>query len=53
MKQEKATKVGCQACKSSKQIVKTQNFLMISGGVLSILAIYGTIRLVMDIISLF
>jgi len=53
MKEQKATKVGCQACKTNKNVVKTQTFLMISGGFLFVLSIYGLVRLVQDIISLF
>lgn len=53
MEQKKATKVGCQACKSNKNVVKTQTFMMIFGGIMFLLATYGSIRLVQDIISIF
>lgn len=53
MENKKSTKVGCQACKTNKGIIKTQNFLIGFGVVMFLLSIYGTIRLIQDISSLF
>jgi len=53
MKEQKATKVGCQACKTNKRVLRTHNFFIISGSILFVLSMYGTVRLIMDIISLF
>lgn len=53
MEKTEATKVGCQACKSDRGVKKTKRFVFISGGVLFGLAIYGGIKLVQDIMSLF
>jgi len=53
MKKKEATKVECSTCKSNKGVKKTQRFLYIFGGVIFILSIYGGIKLVKDIMSLF
>jgi hypothetical protein len=53
MEKKEATKVGCSACKSNKGVKRTQQFTFIFGGFMFGLAIYGGIRLVKDIMSLF
>jgi hypothetical protein len=53
MEKKEATKVGCSACKSNKGVKRTQRFVFIFGGIMFLLAIYGGIKLVKDIISLF
>lgn len=53
MEKKEATKVGCQSCKTNKGVIKTQRFLIGFGLVMFILSIYGTIRLVYDVMSLF
>lgn len=53
MENKEATKVGCQSCKTNKGVIKTQRFLIGFGVVMFVLSIYGTIRLVQDILSLF
>jgi hypothetical protein len=53
METKEATKVGCQSCKSDKGVKRVQKFMFITGGVVFALAIYGSIRLVQDIMSLF
>jgi hypothetical protein len=49
----RSTKVGCQACKTNKGVVRTQRFMVIFGGIMFALAIYGSVRLYQDISSLF
>jgi hypothetical protein len=52
MKKKEATKVtGCRKCNKGQE--NLQMFLVISGGLLFSLAIYGGIRLVQDIMSWF
>ena len=53
MEKNESTKVGCQACKTNKGVIRTQRFMFIFGGVMFALAIYGGIRLCQDISSLF
>ena len=53
MENKESTKVGCQACKTNKGVIRTQRFIFIFGGVMFALAIYGGIRLFQDISSLF
>lgn len=53
MEKEKASKVGCQACKSSRKIQNMNTAVFILGGVLFTLSIYGLISLIFDIKSLF
>lgn len=52
MEKKEATQVtGCKKCNKGQE--RLQKFLMISGGVLFALAVYGTVRLIQDIVSLF
>ena len=53
METKEATKVGCSACKTSKGVKRTQNFLFWVGGVMFVFAIYGFISFVYDMITLF
>lgn len=53
MEKKEATKVGCQSCKTNKGVIRTQKFVFIVGGFLFGLSIYGVVRLIQDIISLF
>lgn len=53
MEKKEATKVGCQSCKTNKGVIKVQKFLIGTGIVMFLLSIYGTIRLIQDISSLF
>ena len=53
MEEKKATQVGCQSCKDSKKIQQTQKFVFIYGSVGLALMVYGAIKLIQDIISLF
>jgi len=53
MEKEKATKVGCQACKKNQNIQKVQNFVFIFGGLFFILAIIGLVSLVRFLFNLF
>jgi hypothetical protein len=52
MEKKEATKVtGCRKCNKGQE--NLQMFLVISGGLLFSLAIYGAVRLIQDIISWF
>ena len=53
MEKKEATKVGCQSCKTNKGVIRTQRFVLIFGGLMFGLAIYGAVKLVQDIITLF
>lgn len=53
MEKKESTTVVCQACKSNRGVKKTQRFVFIVGGTMLTLAIYGGIKLIKDIISLF
>lgn len=53
METKEATKVGCQACKSNKAVIRTQRFVFVFGGLIFGLAIYGAVRLVQDILLMF
>jgi hypothetical protein len=53
MEKKEATKVGCQSCKTNKGAVRTQKFVFVFGGLIFALSVYGTIRLIQDITSLF
>lgn len=53
MENKEATKVGCQACKTNKGVIRTQRLVFTLGTIISLLAVYGGIRLVQDISSLF
>jgi len=53
MEKKEATKVGCQSCKTSKKIKNTQKVVFVFGGLIFLLSVYGTIRLIQDISSLF
>ena len=53
MEEQKATEVGCQACKKSPKILAYEKGVFIFGGVLFFLALYGVISVVSDIVSLF
>lgn len=53
MENKEATKVGCQACKSNKGVIRAQRLVFTLGTIISLLAVYGGIRLVRDIFSLF
>ena len=53
MEKEEATKVGCQACKSDKGVKRVQAFLYTLGFIMFGLSIYGGIRLVKDLMSIF
>lgn len=49
MEKEEATKVGCQACKSDKAVKRTQALVLVFGGLVFALSIYGAIRLCQDL----
>ena len=53
MEKEKATKVGCQACKKNPQVKTVVNTVFIAGGIVVSLAIWGLISLVKFLIGLF
>jgi hypothetical protein len=53
MDKKEATKVGCQSCKTDKGSIRTQRFVFIVGGLMFGLAIYGAVKLVQDIMTLF
>jgi hypothetical protein len=53
MEKNESTKVGCQACKTNKGAIRTQRFVFIAGGLMFALSVYGTVRLIQDIMSLF
>ena len=53
MEKKETTKVGCQSCKSNKGVERTQKFLYVLGFIMFGLSIYGGIRLVKDLSSLF
>lgn len=53
MEKEKASKVGCQACKNSRKIKNFNTGVFIAGGILFTLSIYGLVSLILDIVSLF
>ena len=53
MENKEATKVGCQACKTNKGVIRAQRLVFTLGTIISILALYGGIRFVQDISSLF
>lgn len=53
MENKEATKVGCQACKTNKGVIRTQRLVFILGTIISLLAVYGGISLAIDISSLF
>jgi len=45
-------KEGCKSCKTDKGVIRTQRFLIIFGGILFALAIYGLVSLINDIKSI-
>jgi hypothetical protein len=53
MEEKKATEVGCQSCKDSKQVKTTQRIVFIGGGLFFFFGIYGIISFFKDLISLF
>lgn len=53
MENKKSTKVGCQACNSSKKIKKTRNFVFIAGSLVLGFGIYGVYKLIKEIILFF
>lgn len=53
MEKKEVTKVGCQSCKTDSGVKNVQRFIYIFGGLLFSLAVYGAVRLVSDISSLF
>jgi hypothetical protein len=53
MEEQKATKVGCQACKNSPKIKTLQNFVFIAGGIVVFLLIFGLISVTKFIMGLF
>jgi len=53
MEKKEATKVGCQSCKTDKGVIRTQRFLIGFGIIMFLLSVYGTIRLIQDIKSIF
>jgi hypothetical protein len=53
MEKKEATKVVCQSCRSDRGVKRAQKFLYVTGSVMFMLAIYGAIELVKDIVSLF
>lgn len=53
MENKKSTKVGCQACNSSKKIQRTRNFVFIGGTVVLGLCLYGVYKLITEIILFF
>jgi hypothetical protein len=53
MEKKEATKVGCQSCKTDRGVKRTQTFLISFGAIMFVLSIYGTVRLIQDISSLF
>jgi hypothetical protein len=53
MEDKKATEVGCQSCKDSKQVKNTQRFVLIFGGIFFFFGVYGMISFFKDLVSLF
>lgn len=53
MEKKETTQVGCQSCKSSKGVLRTQRLVFTLGTIISLLSVYGAIRLFQDISSLF
>jgi len=53
MEKEKASKVGCQACKNSRKIKNLEISVYLFGGSVLLLSIYGLISLNNDIKSFF
>lgn len=50
---KEATQVGCQSCRTNKGVIRTQRFVLLFGGIMFLLSIYGAVQLVKDIASLF
>jgi len=53
MEKKEATKVGCQSCKTDKDVIKTQRFLYGLGIVIFVFSVYGIYSFVRDISNLF
>lgn len=53
MEKEKATKVGCQACKKSPKVKTVVNTVFIAGGIVVSLAIWGLVSLISFLVGLF
>lgn len=43
----------CKSCGTNRGVIKTQRFLYVMGTIVFCLAIYGLVRLIKDISSLF